>query len=554
MLIAEGEKDALNLQRAAASFPKGVSYAATTNAMGAGKWDDSYSVRLKGKKVYIFGDNDDPGRAHVKQVALSVAKTAASVHIVEMPGLKEKGDASDYLTEHSSDELFVLMQAAPEWNPVAPESRKATVWDTAEDMTTFLDGEEEPLTWLIEFVLVLGCLTQIYAPRGLGKSVLMLFWAVKLAREGKRVLLLDKDNPRSTVRSRLISLGGDGLKNLKVITRERCPYLTDSEAWAFFPFGDYDVIIVDSWNSLTPGVAEKDTAASALALKPLLEVCAKGAAVLVIGNTVRSAAHSRVNGVVEDRADLIFELRDGTDLHPSGSRSWVEELPEQGAANWQARSSRRMGRTKLRAALVPTKTRIGPELSPRMLEINFEDEPWLVSDVTANVDAEGERIRLDRIRLKANRHGEGVAVLMREIERRVEAGESPILKTAAERWLKEIGKFKREEAHRVTSDPAFEQVQVTGKGNPVQLHRSVKHNSPGQIPPSRNHSVHAGFDDPHLSRPHPEHTGQIPPSKDRVNGGDSQPAICSQEICLTEGQKTNLFPFVAPVVPRGYTE
>jgi hypothetical protein len=56
-LVAEGEKDAFNLQEAAAAFPGNegkLSYAATCNIGGAGQWLDEFSPYLAGKKFSSF--------------------------------------------------------------------------------------------------------------------------------------------------------------------------------------------------------------------------------------------------------------------------------------------------------------------------------------------------------------------------------------------------------------------------------------------------------------------------------------------------------------------
>ena len=134
-LIVEGEKDALHLQEATAGFPDNegkLSYAATSNVGGAGKWLDSYSPYLAGKKVFIFEDSDDAGRKHAQQVCASVFKYTQDVHLVELPGLAEHGDVSDYLQAHTPEELFALMKTAPIWTPpVTAPKPSMTVEDAA---------------------------------------------------------------------------------------------------------------------------------------------------------------------------------------------------------------------------------------------------------------------------------------------------------------------------------------------------------------------------------------------------------------------------------------
>ncbi len=124
--IAEGEKDCLALDKAVKSFPPGRSRATTTNIGGAGKWHDGYSPFLQHKTVFVFADNDDPGRNHAQQVCASVAPFATTVRLVELSGLPEKGDVSDWLETHTPEELREILGTTPEWNAAAPDIAENT--------------------------------------------------------------------------------------------------------------------------------------------------------------------------------------------------------------------------------------------------------------------------------------------------------------------------------------------------------------------------------------------------------------------------------------------
>jgi len=112
--VCEGEKDADRL------FDRGL--VATTNSGGAGKWRPEYASFLKGRRVCIVPDNDEPGRAHAVQVARSLVRHAASVRILELPGLAEKGDVSDWLDAGGSGSDFVqLAREAPQFQETAEQ-------------------------------------------------------------------------------------------------------------------------------------------------------------------------------------------------------------------------------------------------------------------------------------------------------------------------------------------------------------------------------------------------------------------------------------------------
>ena len=66
----------------------------------------------------IIADNDDAGRQHAHHVAKSLQGIAASGKVLELPGLPDKGDVSDWLnTGGGIDQLQALVDAAPEWTP-----------------------------------------------------------------------------------------------------------------------------------------------------------------------------------------------------------------------------------------------------------------------------------------------------------------------------------------------------------------------------------------------------------------------------------------------------
>jgi KaiC/GvpD/RAD55 family RecA-like ATPase len=106
----EGEKDAIALSR--------VGWVGTCNNGGAGNFRPEIALYFTGKHVAVFPDNDEPGRKHAELVAKILHGVAASVKIVEIPGLALKGDVSDYLQSGgSADGLYDLYEAAQEWTP-----------------------------------------------------------------------------------------------------------------------------------------------------------------------------------------------------------------------------------------------------------------------------------------------------------------------------------------------------------------------------------------------------------------------------------------------------
>ncbi len=86
--------------------------AATCNPMGAGKWRSEYNAYFHAKQVVILPDQDAPGRRHAQRVAAALRPVAASVKVVELPGLPPKGDIVDWQAAgHDRDELLRLVEA-----------------------------------------------------------------------------------------------------------------------------------------------------------------------------------------------------------------------------------------------------------------------------------------------------------------------------------------------------------------------------------------------------------------------------------------------------------
>lgn len=108
--ICEGEQDVDRLLALGSE--------ATCNAGGAGKWKDKHSTFVKDRHVAIVPDNDNAGREHAEKVAKSLQGVAASVRIVELPGLPDKGDVSDWIEGGGTKEqLERLVAETPIWEP-----------------------------------------------------------------------------------------------------------------------------------------------------------------------------------------------------------------------------------------------------------------------------------------------------------------------------------------------------------------------------------------------------------------------------------------------------
>lgn len=102
VLIVEGEKDVETANK--------LGLVATCNNGGACNWPDGISHYFEGKDICIVPDNDEAGRKHAHVVANKLWGTAKSIRILELSGLDERADLTDWVnTGHTAEELRQLI-------------------------------------------------------------------------------------------------------------------------------------------------------------------------------------------------------------------------------------------------------------------------------------------------------------------------------------------------------------------------------------------------------------------------------------------------------------
>jgi RecA-family ATPase len=227
VLVVEGEKDADNL-RDALTAAAIKDYAVTTTFDGAGHWKPEYAPYFTGRMVVVIPDNDVKGKAHAQTIAASVKPFAEKIKLVELPGLPEKGDVSDWLQEPVSGsagqptseilktrikELFALVKITPLWLPEQSEHV------LLEEMRDFLDRAPEEIDWLVEGLIPVRTRGLMVADGKVGKSPLSLDLALALASgsawlghvvpKRRRVAVISReDAPQETARRlKLLSAG-----------------------------------------------------------------------------------------------------------------------------------------------------------------------------------------------------------------------------------------------------------------------------------------------------------------------------------------------------------
>jgi hypothetical protein len=202
-VIVEGEKDVERLER------EDLAIVATTNAGGAGKWNDpSYGKEFAGLEVVVIPDNEDVGHKHAAQVVASVLPYASSVKLLELPGVKSGGDVSDWLTAGNTiGDLYELVDATEKVTEPPPASGP-----TPGGLTTLADllaSKDQDYDWLIPGLIERGDRFMLTGAEGGGKSTLLrqigvavgagLHPFTSLPIGPLRVLLVDCENSRRQI-------------------------------------------------------------------------------------------------------------------------------------------------------------------------------------------------------------------------------------------------------------------------------------------------------------------------------------------------------------------
>lgn len=257
----EGEKDVHRLEQ--------LGLTATTSMGGAGgKWRPEWDQYFHGASVVILPDNDEPGAEYAKKVAKGLGRVA-DVRIVELPGLPEKGDVSDWLKGKTRSQLEQYTEATEILIEDFPILHR-------------LDLPERRLImapWWREQDMGMIC-----APRGVGKTYFTLTLACALAAgmpvfgwspaRPLRVVDIDGEMAAVDLRGRIWGICHGTLNcwmpadgHLQIISRDRMAqqgrrlrYLSDPDtrrAYLKAIPDDTDVVIFDNLSCLVGG-AEND--------------------------------------------------------------------------------------------------------------------------------------------------------------------------------------------------------------------------------------------------------------------------------------------------------
>lgn len=214
VFVVEGEKDADRLAS--------LGLIATTNPGGAASWKKhagEYAEPFRGRpQAVVIPDNDAPGRRWATEVASSLVGVGCPVRLLELPGLPDGGDVSDWLAVagNTVEELKRLAKDTAPWQQATRELVTSESGFTLTHIGDLLAEPDEATDWLVDDLLPMGGLGFVAAKPKAGKSTLVRNLAVAVVRGGEflgqscvqgTVIYLALEEKRSEVRRHFRQLG-----------------------------------------------------------------------------------------------------------------------------------------------------------------------------------------------------------------------------------------------------------------------------------------------------------------------------------------------------------
>ena len=157
-----------------------------------------------GRDVYLWPDNDEPGRKHMQGIARALLGRASSVWVVDWQDAPPSGDAVDFLADHGAEDVEALLSESRPWAPTS------SIEIVSASSLMAMDFPE--LQWAIDRILPEGAAVLAAAPK-IGKSWLVDDWAAAIALGGiamnatkvdrGQVLLLPLEDSHRRMQSRL---------------------------------------------------------------------------------------------------------------------------------------------------------------------------------------------------------------------------------------------------------------------------------------------------------------------------------------------------------------
>jgi hypothetical protein len=170
IFIVEGERDVHSLEE--------LGLVATCNPGGAGKWKPEYAQHFEGRRLVLLPDNDEPGKRHMQQVAALTLSSASEIRVVELPGLTDKGDPTDWIETGGTRQQLIDLCAATA--ALAP-GEHIEISTPLRALTLHELLSRRPSGWLIDDMVPANSLTAVWGEPGAYKTFLVLDMMLSIA-------------------------------------------------------------------------------------------------------------------------------------------------------------------------------------------------------------------------------------------------------------------------------------------------------------------------------------------------------------------------------------
>jgi 5S rRNA maturation endonuclease (ribonuclease M5) len=326
VIVVEGQKDVETARE--------LGLVATTKGAASAKWLPEYSEALRGKKIVIVPDSDEPGRKDVQQqIAPALAGKAESLKLLEMPGAK---DLSEWVEHDGTREaLLELIRNAPAWiqaseRPARTDLRSVTIEE-------LLKMEIRPREQILSPILPTQGLGMLYAKRGVGKTHLALGIGYAVSTGGSflhwsapkpsGVCYVDGELPGETLKEWACGIvaGADVAKDAPAPFRIITPDLQDGpmpdlatvagQAALEPHLEGVELLILDNLSALCRVSDENEGGDWVPVQGWLLGLRRRGITVLLLHHAGKSGAQ-RGTSRREDLLDVVINLRHSADYSP----------------------------------------------------------------------------------------------------------------------------------------------------------------------------------------------------------------------------------------------
>jgi hypothetical protein len=212
VFFVEGEKDVDKLNA--------MGLRAVSLDFGAeSQWQTYYTEQFNELDVVVIPDNDSPGKKYAQRIIDALKGVANSVRYLELDGLDEHGDVSDWLEQgHTRAELEALA-ITPNTKPTTIETHNGTVYSASSVLKASQEKTKE-IDWLLYPYFPKGKVVGAEGESELGKSLVFVDIMAKITTgkplpngehtEPSSVIYISfEDDPQDTIIPRLIKAGAD---------------------------------------------------------------------------------------------------------------------------------------------------------------------------------------------------------------------------------------------------------------------------------------------------------------------------------------------------------